>query len=405
MFLLTQLKYRLFRAPVRSILLLLIALLLGASMGLYLGSIQSNEAALRRLSDTIPVKITVINRNGDQDTELAIEKKLADALTAAPVHHVLCTADAAGAFGEAARSQEEFTGGDMEITAANDPEALNHVETDTLTMLAGYEADFLSGKEALCLLSDQWARENGVNLGDEISIDLYAKSYTIFFYDFSPLGEQKLKIVGTYRAFQANGERTPDAVVPVKWLRGLAKEKKSPFTYSSLSARLDNPLELTRFKSSLKEMGFTNVRWKEDFDFICDAVSVEDELFIKTAENLQSNLKTFRGLLLPFFGLATAVVALASFLVLRGGRKDMAIALSLGESRWKIGAVHFLGAAVTELVGCCLSLPVLAILVSLPPAQMLGVLLLCLGSAYLGTVLAIALLLRFEPLSLLTKID
>ena len=168
---------------------------------------------------------------------------------------------------------------------------------------------------------------------------------------------------------------------------------------------LDNPLDLTRFKESLGTLGFVPVSRDDPYSSACDAISVEDELFIKTAEELRENLRVYRAFQLPFFGLVTVMVMLAVFLVLRGSRRDMAIASSLGESRLRISFVHFAAAVLTQLLGGLIASMVLVLRMGIGLGDSLWILLVYLACACVGTILALIALLRFDTLTLLTKTD
>ncbi len=411
MFFGTKIKYRLFRAPLQTFLFLAISMLLGISMGVYLGNIQLSEAGLESLSERLPVTVRILDRSGVQERKLAINTEYLDKLSELGVHNVCYTAEAAGAFSGEVRLQEPFQGGDTRVTAANALGALDNIRLDTLDMLDDYREDFLIGGEPLCIASTEYIEMIGAAPGDFISLNLYSMICNPYGDVYDPLGEQQLRIVGTYEYFDENGGCLPDLIVPINWLRSLAKQKKADFCYSYVSAVLDEPMYLTRFKNSLrtakfsqKDLKFVRVGAKSDF-FECDAVSVEDELFVKTAEKLQSNLRTFRKMKLPFCALDIIVMTLAAFLVLRGSRREMAICSALGESKLQIGTVHFISLAIIELAGTLLALPVVTLSIKIPAAQTFVSLLLGLCLTYSGTALALLILLRFDTLALLTKAD
>lgn len=404
MFIFTEVNYRLTRAPGRSVVLILAAVMLVASMGAYLGSLEAIQAALNNLAESIPVTARVVNRSGTRTTRLSVETEHFDALTSLDVHGLLCTAEAAGDFSGSAQDQEPFAGGDTYIVGANCPDALPAVDGDALTLLAGYTGSFLSGDEPVCGVSEAYLKQTGLRLGDTLSLPMYALTCSSMGGHYDAMGQQSLKIVASYPYNEVNGQRTPDVAVPVAWLRGAAEGAGAHFAYSSLSVVLRNPLRLTEFKKELPALGFKKVNIAETIDG-SDAISMEDELFIKTAEELRENLNTYRSFLLPFFALITAMVMLAVFLVLRGSRRDMAVASSLGEPRLRISFVHFCAAVLTQLLGGCIAMAPLVYKIGLSLWDSLGILLIYLLCASIGTVLALIQLLRFDTLMLLTKND
>lgn len=404
MFMFTEINYRLSRTPGRSLILALTAVMLVASMGAYLGNLQVSQAALTNLAENIPVTVRVVNRTGTQTARLSIDTAHFDTLMTLGVHGVTCTSAAAGAWGREVQAQDPFAGGDTSITAASCFEALPVVNEDTLTMLEGCGPGFLSGGEAFCGISESYAQLTGLNLGDELTLPVYTAACSQYSTRYTAIGQQTLKVAALYPYNEVNGERTPDVLVPVTWLRHTAESSGAVFYYTSLSAVLDDPLHLTQFKEQLPGLGFVRVDRTGNSDS-CDAISMEDELFIKTAEELRENLQTYRSFQIPFFALITVMVMLAVFLVLRGGRRDMAIASSLGEPRLRISFVHFSAAVLTQMAGGCLAVVLLMLRMGITMWDSLWILLVYLLCASTGTCLALFQLLRFDTLTLLTKND
>lgn len=404
MFIFTEINYRLTRTPGRSVVLILTAIMLVASMGAYLGNLEASQAALDNLAENIPVTARVVNRSGTRTTQLSVETEHFDALTSLDVHGLLCTAEAAGAFSGGAQGQNPFVGGDTYIVAANCPEALPAVDGNALTLLAGYTGGFLSGDEPVCGVSETYLRQTGLRFGDTLNLPMYALTCSPMGGHYDAIGQQSLKIVASYPYNEVNGQRSPDVAVPAAWLREAAESAGAHFSYSSLSVVLRDPLRLTEFKEALSALGFKQVHITETIDG-SDAISMEDELFIKTAEELRENLKIYRSFQLPFFALITAMVMLAVFLVLRGSRRDMAVASSLGEPRLRISLVHFWTAVLTQGLGGCIAMALLMCKIGLSLWDSLGMLLIYLLCASIGTVLALIQLLRFDTFTLLTRND
>lgn len=133
--------------------------------------------------------------------------------------------------------------------------------------------------------------------------------------------------------------------------------------------------------------------------------SRQDGLFIKTAGELKQNLEVFDSFLLPFFGLIIGMITLVTFLVLRGSRREMAIASSLGRQKSMNAASQFFGAIIAELAGCAVALPVMCLAVDLLPLTAVAVAGVYMACACVGTGIALWFILRFDTLALLTKVD
>lgn len=404
MFILTEIKYRLLRARGRTALLLCVAALLVGSLSLYLGNIQASRDALSTLSGRVPVVARVVSRSGSRQDGLFIDTKRFDSLTSAAVHDVRATTTFAAAYSDEARAVpiDEFSGGDMSVKGANCMDALN-MTADSVEFLPGYGPDCLGGNEPVCILRDSFAEYTGLGLGDELSVPLYGIMYGTYGNSYSPVGEPPLKVVGM--CAPAGSTVYGDAYAPIQFLREHTESAGEVFSYESLNVRLDDPMELNAFKDSLMGLGFL-----EPFDtagdaYSGDAISMEDEMFIKTASELSQNLEVFDGFLLPFFALIIGMITLVTFLVLRGSRREMAIASSLGRQKSLNAASHFFGAIIAELLGCIAALPVMCAIVNLMPMTALAVIGVYMACACVGTTIALVFILHFDPLELLTKVD
>lgn len=403
MFLFTEMRYQLFRSKGRSILMACIAALLLGAMGFYLGNIQTNQAALDDLAENIPVAVKITSRDGSRQVGLNIDTSHFDGLSAAGVHHVLCTGQASGAFGEEVRQEPDFDGGDTTLVGVNCEEALL-ISPEYLSYAEGWGASFFEGDENLCLVHENYAEAHGIKVGDEISLPLYLLRWYTGSVTFDSIGEVSLKVVGVCSVQETLFEPT-SLYVPVQWLRNTAEQAGVSFTYTNFSAELDDPMRLNEFKANLPKLGFMEPFEDANDRYAGDAVSVEDELFIKTAVKLRENIRVFQVFLIPFFVLVMVLASLSTFLMLRSTRRDMALARSLGRPKAVSGLAQFLSVLAADLVGVVLALPVLLCAVGLTLAQaavVAGAFLLC---AAAGAALALVLLLRFNALALLTKVD
>lgn len=343
MFILTEIKRQLFRYKGRSILLVLAAAALCGCMAFYIGNIQSTQAALDNLSQSIPVGVQVTNHSTSRSTRLTIPAKAVDALTAAEVHGLLCTAEAAGAQSKDAKVQDPFVGGDTTIVAANSSKALeNAVEVPE---------GFFSSEKGQCVLSSFYCEKARLKTGEQITLLLYSVIRNDLGNTYISVGEATLTVAGIYQADAGIG-RPVDMYVPVEWLRAFFEENGKPFSYTSCSAILDDPKKLNDFKEALPSMGFMQPSPEAKSSYTGDTMVVDDEIFIKTAGKLKRNLQTFQTFLVPMFGLVMGLTALLSFLILRNSRKEMAISISLGQSRFKIELTYFLIMLLTDMVGC-----------------------------------------------------
>lgn len=392
-----QVKYQL-RSRGRSVLVLCIAALLAACMAFYVGNIGVNKAALQSLSDSVPVTVRITSRNAAKTAGLNIEAKPFDHLTEAGVHDVRCTAVAAGAFSPEVRAQEMFLGGDTIVRAGNSLEALE-LSADNLHFADGQSAAFLSGDSAQCVIGEDYAERTGLHPGDTLSLEIYTVRQSMNGTIYQMIGNVALEIIGTHSA-----PGGADVILPVNFLRTEAETAGVSFLYDSCSALVDDSTHLKDFKAEMQKY-FMDINLSAEDPNAGDALSVEDELFVKTASRLRQNIALFQSMLVPFFALIIGLVVLTTFLTMRSTRRDMAIARSLGVSKWRCAAPNFISTVLLDMLGCAVILPILSAALHIPALSVLvifGLFTLC---SALGTAAALLCLLRFDTLTLLTQVD
>lgn len=392
-----QVKYQL-RSRGRSVLVLCIAALLAACMAFYVGNIGVNKAALQSLSDSVPVTVRITSRNGAKTAGLNIEAKPFDHLTEAGVHDVRCTAVAAGAFSPEVRAQEMFLGGDTIVRAGNSLEALE-LSADNLHFADGQSAAFLSGDSAQCVIGEDYAERTGLHPGDTLSLEIYTVRQSRNGTIYQMIGDAALEIIGTHSA-----PGGADVILPVNFLRTEAETAGVSFLYDSCSALVDDSTHLKDFKAEMQKY-FMDINPSAEDPNAGDALSVEDELFVKTASRLRQNIALFQSMLVPFFALIIGLVMLTTFLTMRSTRRDMAIARSLGVSKCRCAAPNFISTVLLDMLGCAVILPILSAALHIPALSahaIFGLFTLC---AALGTAAALLCLLRFDTLTLLTQVD
>lgn len=412
MFTLTEIKYQLFRNRGRVVLLILVAAVLLGSMAFYLGNIETTRQAIAGLPEALPVAAHVTSTSGANITGITISQSSLEKFSAAAVHDLCYTADGTG-FLEPESWEKRAMGysGDTRVTGANCVEAVPGLKGESITFAAGYDGDFLQGTEALCILNGDFAQLHGLAVGEEISIPISNLSHGMMgdaqiplwgaSSDPSRLIPQVLKIVGTYPTAEG---LVADMIVPVRWMQQTGAAAGVEIVYSSCGGILDDPLRLNDFKASMTT-AFLSPQESSQDDYGGIALTLEDETFIKTVNELQDNLASFQRFLPTFFALVIGIATLVLFLALRSARHDIAIANSLGRTKLGSAGVYFLTILLTDLAGCAIALPLMVLgagIGLLPALGILGLFLLCSAA---GTVLALLFLLRFDPLELLTKVD
>lgn len=383
-------KYQLFRNRGRTILLVCISALLCSCVAIYIGNIFTTQQALKELAVATPVIVRIVNADGSSHNDLDIDPARADRLLEMGLRDVQITCSCSGAYSSPFKGMDPFFGGDCTVFGVNCPEA------GGLEDLEGRDMDFLSGSEALCVLDESFAEENGIKVGDTISIELHRAIYGGT--HFQKLSDDvRLKVV----VLCSSGEGTGATMyVPLDWIRAFCQETGRTFMYNSYCGTMTDPLNINEFKAKLREAHFVQP-FAEMLrnPFLGDAVSVEDEMFFKTAQRLEENLRMFRKYLPVFCAAVTALVTLVIFLILRGARRDMAVAISLGRQKTLIALSHLLSLLCAQLTGCFIAWPVMVLAGLGWSAAVIA--LSFLGCALTGNLLGLAMVMRFDALQML----
>lgn len=383
-----EIKCSITRAPVRSVLIACVSALLVCGMALYLRNIQITEETLDDLGVQKPVTVRVTNRDGSLSQRLAIPGKAVDYLLESGVRDPVYTTT--------------FSNGQTKrIHGTNTLDSLDGLSPEDFTFLEGWDGSFpASGKPVLAVREDV-AGLNGWELGDKLYLDFSMLDWK---WDFSrPVGSYPVTLIAVY----PEEASTVGAIMPADWLRGIAEIAlpEDSFKYDSFHAVLEEPKKLNAYKDAAEEWGFFERSAVADPDFEGDTLSVEDEMYIKTAGELMETLGLYRAFLPPFIILVALIMAMVTFLALRSCRPQIAVLSSLGRPRLLNAAAHFCGAVIVQLAGCLLSLLALTLTLDLP-APLAGVTLGVFGLCALGgTAAGLLFLFRFDTLTLLTKAE
>lgn len=434
MFIFKEAGYQLFRNKWRSVLLVCVSLLLCGCIAFYLGNISANKKALDSLNESTPAKARISNLNADVFDNLTIAYTYGDLMENLGVGKVIATSEATcymdpdllktAEEAEAQRQKaiaerksewvyvpDNTPAGDTKIYGVTCWEATGLGREDSFTMLSGYDLSAMEGSEAVCLISDDFAEKHSLALGDTLDT-----TFSFVWYDsyraprYNYIGKAAWKVIGTYPEKQKTDHRA-DLYVPIGWLRPNV-EDKTMFTYTSYTAYLADSMKLNEFKEKAGDfLGLGQPFYLPDENVRIVNLSeartlyMDDEDFIRTAEKLGQNIRQYEAFLIPFFVIVVFLVTLAIFLVLRGCRRDMAIACSLGRPKVKTGASVLMAALGAQLAGALLSVPLTVLLTGVGPGLALLVCGAFMACALIGDVVGLLFLLRFDALSLLIASD
>ncbi len=414
---LTEVKYHLFRNKGRSVLLVLMAALLTGCMAFYVGNISASQKALNALSESTPPKIRLTNMMMDSFDHLSIWAEEYDLLIDCGLKDVMATSRASGRTGNLEESDENalfFEPGNIKVLGLSSLAAAELAQPQRVRFAEDADAALFTGDEGLCVVSEACRDSLGLALGDTLSMQLSLLIVSEGGGDTYRLISQEkaeLRVAGFMEDAAKPGQQA-DVYVPVGWMRRLTEENGGEFYYTGLSASLADSMKLNEFKDKAQELGYHQplVMERAYSDPFMDrgggtTLFMDDQDFIKTAEKLGGAVQAYQAFLLPFFALIIFLITLAIFLILRSARHDMAVAYSLGRSKFKIGASYLAAALLAQLVGCLIALPAVLLLTGVGASTALlvcGGFLLC---AFCGDYIGLLALLRFDGMGLLLQME
>ena len=280
MVILKEMNYIVFRNRGRTALSVCIAALLVCCMSFYLGSIQTAESAEENLAQVIPVTAQVVSRSGARTVGFEIDENHFANLMKADIKDAVYTASACANFQEQYRA-EDVQGADTSVTAVSGLSALVGVTEESIAFENGYDLSFLENAEPLCVVSQSYAAQYGLNSGDTLSMPFYVTRYNDdgFSLRYEHLGMQGVKIIGVY-ADSASGSAVPcSMIVSVPWLQTVVKENNLRFYYSSFRCALRDPMKLNDFKDAMRGAGFAKPDPNALDERHGDTLVVDDQLF------------------------------------------------------------------------------------------------------------------------------
>ena len=253
---------------------------------------------------------------------------------------------------------------------------------DQITWLKGYDADCLSGTEAVCL----YPAGRGVELGDEVEILLHKQLKNSRFDRDRLLA--KFKVVGL---FHWNAEN-PVAYCPLSVTEALLREREG-FEYTLdrfvfTVGQNDKLMELKEFFAGNGLHEGENLR-----------VAIDDRMYEKAMAPLEKNLELLQGLQYIFYILVVLLGFFLCFLVARRRKPEYAVMRLLGEPSGQVVRK----ALLEQLILCAVGVGAgsLLLLVSGLGAFspiICGSVALCYGA---GAALAVMLMVRVDVMEIL----
>lgn len=230
------------------------------------------------------------------------------------------------------------------ILSFDSDSALAAVEGASIQLQEGWEEDVLRTQERVCLIPE----------GMEVWTGQDGSRYVTVAVDVGERSSMDLQVIGTISGGPADAVWCP---FYVQW----REDRSEAFIVDSCSFFIADNSRLEECRAAIYETfvepGLSNIS-----DGLTFGVLVQDETYLDTMEEFQSNLSLLRLLLPILTALCGGVSFFAAYLSIRGRVREFAVMRSLGMKRWRVFLQVFeeqtllmaLGAALGALAGLLL---------------------------------------------------
>lgn len=385
------------RSPLKSILTIIFSISIIIFIGLYINNIKTLETSLRKLSQTIPVTGEICDISGSKTTGLEIDERKGNQIIFS--QYVVQAKYTIQVVANNINNQNNIS---TTLMGCNSIDALPLLYDDNIDFMSGNDSSFLTDDKNNCIVEAEFAKQNNIVLGQEITFSLSIYKYDSGVYLTENIDNIKMNVIGIY---DYNSATNTSIIVPVKSLARLVKESGNEVFYDSLKFELKDPGKLNEFKQDVKNIGFSNINSQSVQSVAGNSLIVYDNIYIENASNILDALQMYRLFEIPFIILMFVLYVLVIFLLIKNKQLEMAISLSLGQSKKAVNFNLFLEIEILSILGCLLGVLALVLITDIEIFSLLMIFFGFLILSILGIMLVIKLLMNFDIMQLLSKTD
>lgn len=390
-------KKLILRSPLKSILTIIFSISIIIFIGLYINNIKTLETSLKKLSQTIPVTGEVCDISGSKTTGLEIDERKGNQIISS--QYVVQAKYTIQVVANNINNQNNIS---TTLMGCNSIDALPLLYDDNIDFMSRNDSSFLTDDKNNCIVEAEFAKQNNIVLGQEITFSLSIYKYDSGVYLTDNIDNVKMNVIGIY---DYNSATNTSIIVPVKSLARLVKESGNEVFYDSLKFELKDPGKLNEFKQDVKSIGFSNINSQSVQSVAGNSLIVYDNIYIENASNILDALQMYRLFEIPFIILMFVLYVLVIFLLIKNKQLEMAISLSLGQSKKAVNFNLFLEIEILSILGCLLGVLALALITDIEIFSLLMIFFGFLILSILGIMLVIKLLMNFDIMQLLSKTD
>lgn len=369
----------LWRYKVKTCLYFVICIAAVLFLGIYVGNLEKSRQQLYDLAKNVPVEAVITNLSGGLEDGLFIKGELYD-----------------GVMNSKNVSDPKFT---LQLMGVRGGEEFSVLAVNSW----GMNDEFFETGDNVCLVTTDFLREQGLEVGDELKLKL--KYYEIdtkthYSYNILPLEKVSYKIAGV------TGEDAPAQImVPMETARNSYRNQGIKFHVSSGRFYVKNPLKLNSLKREMEKIGFLELIAQAQMAYEGYALVIRDETFIRAAESVQEGYMVQKALFPVVCVVLVGAGFVTSYLLSTGRRQEYATMRLTGMPYSDCLAVYLTEQGMIQLMGGAIGsvLAVFAAGTGSRPA------IICYGAFFLfffaGSVVALWMFRRMSIVNMLTSAD
>lgn len=352
----------------KSILNLLLSMLTVMILAFYLGNIAGTRRQLEEIPEKFTISGEIWNGCGEMNHGLFISHRVLDDLYESPLFGSIAeSAELVGniAMGDPDSGEldsEEKNGtdpgeNDISLTGVNRTECLEGMKDEDIAWGDGVDWESFQKSSDTCLVSEIFAKESGLAIGDTVRFDLarYSQGLAGVTLTREELLPETFRVEGIYKEAAGRDGGNPEVLLPLDAVRGIYEKNDKVYFASALSFELTDPMMLNEAKKALSDAGLKEIIYGSPNSYVGIGVKLTDSVFIRSMESADRSLTLLESFLPFIFLIVAAAGYIIPSLLFQNRREEYAVMRALGTgSRFcslLLYAEHILPAAAGALAG------------------------------------------------------
>ena len=257
--------------------------------------------------------------------------------------------------------EEEGVPDDVMLVGVNRMECIEGMTKEDIAWESGMDWEKFQESSDACLVSESFARESGITVGEDMQFDLerYSQGLAGVTLTREELTPEVFHVAGTYKEIQGRDGGNPDVLLPLDVVKSIYERNDIVYFASALSFKAADPMRLDELKRELEDAGLKEIIYGSPNSYVGISVKLTDSVFIRSMESADRS----RVLLESFLPFIFLIVAAAGYIIpsllFQDRREEYAVMRALGTGRYFGGSLffaeHILPALAGSLAGAALA--------------------------------------------------